>query len=62
MAVPTVYRRLIDQWYLVTPEAQEAWGQERACRLMISGSAAASPDSREAGKRSPAIGCLNGMA
>tara|TARA_Y100001934_G_scaffold13395_1_gene16322 strand:+ start:169 stop:966 length:798 start_codon:yes stop_codon:yes gene_type:complete len=41
MAVPTVYRRLIDQWYLMNPEAREAWGQgARACRLMISGSAA----------------------
>ena len=41
MAVPTVYRRLIDQWYLVNSEAREAWRQgAQACRLMVSGSAA----------------------
>ena len=41
MAVPTVYRRLIDQWQLSDPETREAWGQgARSCRLMVSGSAA----------------------
>jgi Acyl-CoA synthetases (AMP-forming)/AMP-acid ligases II len=41
VAVPTVYRRLIDQWYLVNSEAREAWRQgAQACRLMVSGSAA----------------------
>jgi malonyl-CoA/methylmalonyl-CoA synthetase len=41
MAVPTVYARLIDAWEAAAPESQAAWSEgARACRLMISGSAA----------------------
>ena len=41
MAVPTVYARLIDAWEEAAPEKQSAWSRgARACRLMISGSAA----------------------
>jgi malonyl-CoA/methylmalonyl-CoA synthetase len=41
MAVPTVYRRLIDAWDAADPQDRSAWTLgARACRLMISGSAA----------------------
>jgi len=41
MAVPTVYARLIDAWEGATPALRAAWSDgARACRLMISGSAA----------------------
>lgn len=41
MAVPTVYRRLIDAWRRADPETRDAWSAgARACRLMVSGSAA----------------------
>lgn len=41
MAVPTVYRRLIDAWREADPDSRNAWsGGARACRLMVSGSAA----------------------
>lgn len=41
MAVPTVYRRLIDAWEAADPSTREAWSDgARACRLMVSGSAA----------------------
>lgn len=41
MAVPTVYRRLIDAWNAADPATREAWSEgARACRLMVSGSAA----------------------
>jgi malonyl-CoA/methylmalonyl-CoA synthetase len=41
MAVPTVYRRLIDAWRNADPETRDAWSAgARACRLMVSGSAA----------------------
>ena len=41
MAVPTVYRRLIDAWEETDPETRSAWSAgARACRLMVSGSAA----------------------
>jgi len=41
MAVPTVYRRLIDAWDAATPQDRSAWTLgARACRLMVSGSAA----------------------
>lgn len=41
MAVPTVYRRLIDAWEGADPDTREAWSAgARACRLMVSGSAA----------------------
>ncbi|HSH76726.1 MAG TPA: AMP-binding protein, partial [Longimicrobiales bacterium] len=41
MAVPTVYRRLIDAWDAADPVTRSAWSDgARACRLMISGSAA----------------------
>ena len=41
MAVPTVYRRLIDSWEEADPESREAWSAgAAACRLMVSGSAA----------------------
>jgi len=41
MAVPTVYRRLIEAWERADPATQEAWtAGARACRLMVSGSAA----------------------
>ncbi len=41
MAVPTVYRRLIDAWDAADTDTREAWSQgARACRLMVSGSAA----------------------
>jgi len=41
MAVPTVYRRLIEAWEQADPETRRAWAAgARACRLMVSGSAA----------------------
>lgn len=41
MAVPTVYRRLIDAWDAADPDTRSAWSAgARACRLMVSGSAA----------------------
>jgi malonyl-CoA/methylmalonyl-CoA synthetase len=41
MAVPTVYRRLIDAWREADPDSRNAWAEgARACRLMVSGSAA----------------------
>lgn len=41
MAVPTVYRRLIGAWDDALPSARRAWSDgARACRLMVSGSAA----------------------
>lgn len=41
MAVPTVYRRLIDTWEEAPRKAREAWSAgAKACRLMVSGSAA----------------------
>jgi malonyl-CoA/methylmalonyl-CoA synthetase len=41
MAVPTVYRRLIDAWREADPDSRNAWTEgARACRLMVSGSAA----------------------
>jgi len=41
MAVPTVYRRLIDCWEDADPHTRSAWSAgARACRLMVSGSAA----------------------
>jgi malonyl-CoA/methylmalonyl-CoA synthetase len=41
MAVPTVYRRLIDAWEAADAETRSTWsGGARRCRLMISGSAA----------------------
>ncbi|MBM4183073.1 MAG: AMP-binding protein [Gemmatimonadetes bacterium] len=41
MAVPTVYARLIDAWDAAPPEVRTAWSDgARACRLMVSGSAA----------------------
>lgn len=41
MAVPTVYRRLIDSWESADPDTRSAWSAgARACRLMVSGSAA----------------------
>jgi malonyl-CoA/methylmalonyl-CoA synthetase len=41
MAVPTVYRRLIDAWEEAPLRAREAWSAgAEACRLMVSGSAA----------------------
>ena len=41
MGVPTVYRRLIDSWQIADPETRNAWAEgARACRLMVSGSAA----------------------
>ena len=41
MAVPTVYRRLIDAWDAADAETRVAWSSgARACRLMVSGSAA----------------------
>jgi malonyl-CoA/methylmalonyl-CoA synthetase len=41
MAVPTVYRRLIDAWTSAVPQDRSAWTLgARACRLMVSGSAA----------------------
>ncbi|NNF12997.1 MAG: AMP-binding protein [Gemmatimonadetes bacterium] len=41
MAVPTVYQRLIQWWDEAEPRTREAWSAgARACRLMISGSAA----------------------
>jgi malonyl-CoA/methylmalonyl-CoA synthetase len=41
MAVPTVYRRLINAWDEADLPTREAWSAgARACRLMISGSAA----------------------
>jgi len=41
MAVPTVYRRLIEAWSAADKATQEEWSAgTRACRLMVSGSAA----------------------
>jgi malonyl-CoA/methylmalonyl-CoA synthetase len=41
MAVPTVYRRLIDAWEGADTETRAVWSAgARACRLMVSGSAA----------------------
>jgi malonyl-CoA/methylmalonyl-CoA synthetase len=41
MAVPTIYRRLIDAWEAAGEETREAWsGGARRLRLMVSGSAA----------------------
>jgi malonyl-CoA/methylmalonyl-CoA synthetase len=41
MAVPTVYRRLIDAWNRADTEDRAAWASgARSCRLMVSGSAA----------------------
>jgi malonyl-CoA/methylmalonyl-CoA synthetase len=41
MAVPTIYARLIDAWDAAPAAQQQAWSEgARACRLMISGSAA----------------------
>lgn len=41
MAVPTVYRRLIDAWNRADATTRAAWSDgARACRLMVSGSAA----------------------
>jgi malonyl-CoA/methylmalonyl-CoA synthetase len=41
MAVPTVYRRLIEAWDEAPASARRAWSEgARACRLMVSGSAA----------------------
>jgi malonyl-CoA/methylmalonyl-CoA synthetase len=41
MAVPTVYRRLIEAWDEADPGTREAWSAgAAACRLMVSGSAA----------------------
>lgn len=41
MAVPTVYARLIDAWDAAAPSERAAWSEgARACRLMVSGSAA----------------------
>ena len=41
MAVPTVYRRLIEAWERADPATREAWSAGAlACRLMVSGSAA----------------------
>ena len=41
MAVPTVYRRLIDAWEEADPATRDAWSAgASACRLMVSGSAA----------------------
>ncbi|MDX1645651.1 MAG: acyl-CoA synthetase [Longimicrobiales bacterium] len=41
MAVPAVYRRLIEAWDEAPARARSAWSEgARACRLMVSGSAA----------------------
>lgn len=41
MAVPTVYRRLVEAWEEASAETREAWSKgAQACRLMVSGSAA----------------------
>jgi malonyl-CoA/methylmalonyl-CoA synthetase len=41
MAVPTVYARLIDAWEAAPPPLRDSWANgARACRLMVSGSAA----------------------
>jgi malonyl-CoA/methylmalonyl-CoA synthetase len=41
MAVPTVYARLIDAWEGADPAERRLWSEgARACRLMVSGSAA----------------------
>ena len=41
MAVPTVYRRLIEAWEAADESTRESWSRgAAACRLMISGSAA----------------------
>lgn len=41
MAVPTIYRRLIDSWNAAPPPVRQRWSDGAArCRLMVSGSAA----------------------
>lgn len=41
MAVPTVYRRLLDAWASADTDTRQAWSAgARECRLMVSGSAA----------------------
>jgi malonyl-CoA/methylmalonyl-CoA synthetase len=41
MAVPTIYRRLIEAWESAGPDVRERWSRgAAACRLMVSGSAA----------------------
>lgn len=41
MAVPTVYRRLLDAWATADTDTRQAWSAgARECRLMVSGSAA----------------------
>ena len=41
MAVPTVYRRLVETWEQADPGTRAGWSAgARACRLMVSGSAA----------------------
>ena len=41
MGVPTTYRRLADTWRRADPDSRAAWtAGARACRLMVSGSAA----------------------
>jgi malonyl-CoA/methylmalonyl-CoA synthetase len=41
MAVPTVYRRLVEVWESADPATRATWSEgARACRLMVSGSAA----------------------
>jgi len=41
MAVPTVYRRLIEAWDAADPVTRDTWSEgARTCRLMVSGSAA----------------------
>ncbi len=41
MAVPTIYRRLMEAWDAAEPAVQERWSRgARACRVMVSGSAA----------------------
>jgi malonyl-CoA/methylmalonyl-CoA synthetase len=48
MSVPTVYRRLIEAWEAADPDSRNAWtGGARACRLMVSGSAALPPPTLE---------------
>jgi malonyl-CoA/methylmalonyl-CoA synthetase len=41
MAVPTVYRRLVEAWEAADPATRAAWSEgARRCRLVVSGSAA----------------------
>lgn len=41
MAVPTIYRRLVEAWEGVDADTRDRWSDgARACRLMVSGSAA----------------------